>query len=577
MPAFHTGPGPIVFGSASELHTPWRQPGQVMTFVVDYAEVHNNITLSGPQTIDGIGVTADNSPVVLLTIQTDPRENGPWVVRGGSWTRPTWWSVSEHLGQGQKFHVLHGTLNHDSGFVFSSNDARPMLDDTTGLGRSHFAFDRVYYAFEDECRTIYVSTNGNDGFPGTSPSCPVEHISRAVSLVNGFTLAATVRARIVVLDSARYAVASTIPSYCDLFAPTAYLHGNIVLSAESTAHVGTVWATTSGAGVQKQDDGGTAWFKCDSLILDGPGFGIQNDATVSGGRLICEVGKAEMIDPGTVFGHSGSADARTHIRVGSVLLGADGDALVSRAGGVVEFDAQEIIESAVAVTRGIVVLGGEVHARVGRIEADTAWNVHAPGTLRMFIGEYVGAIVETGTSKVTVAGTFPGEDLIDRQTLGADSQLTGAGLGATTEGIHTPLTVANPHLATARRTIRWRGRLYVDNNNAPDTWRTRWRIGGLGGVLVLDTGAWALLANEWIEFDISLMIRTIGAGGTFDCEARAIKYGGGAGTVEYEQVTPGGAIDTTGGVTFDVTGWSSTNNANQQVTLRDARLEVWGA
>lgn len=44
-----------------------------------------NITLSGTQTISGEALSAGE--LVLLTSQTDPAENGVWVVAGGAWSR----------------------------------------------------------------------------------------------------------------------------------------------------------------------------------------------------------------------------------------------------------------------------------------------------------------------------------------------------------------------------------------------------------------------------------------------------------------------------------------------------------
>lgn len=52
------------------------------------AEITSNITLSGVQTIDGITTTTGER--VLLTVQTNPIENGLWITSSsGSWYRPT--------------------------------------------------------------------------------------------------------------------------------------------------------------------------------------------------------------------------------------------------------------------------------------------------------------------------------------------------------------------------------------------------------------------------------------------------------------------------------------------------------
>jgi len=51
------------------------------------AATHVNVTISGPQTVDGTACTAGD--LVVLMGQTTGPENGPWVVQAGAWTRPT--------------------------------------------------------------------------------------------------------------------------------------------------------------------------------------------------------------------------------------------------------------------------------------------------------------------------------------------------------------------------------------------------------------------------------------------------------------------------------------------------------
>lgn len=55
-----------------------------------------NVTLSGAQTIGGVSLSAGQ--LVLLTAQSSASQNGPWVVASGSWTRPTWFTGTQHPG-----------------------------------------------------------------------------------------------------------------------------------------------------------------------------------------------------------------------------------------------------------------------------------------------------------------------------------------------------------------------------------------------------------------------------------------------------------------------------------------------
>ena len=62
----------------------WKDPARAKSIASD-----GNITLSGVsgQSLDGISLVADDR--VLLTEQTDASENGIWVVKSGSWERPS--------------------------------------------------------------------------------------------------------------------------------------------------------------------------------------------------------------------------------------------------------------------------------------------------------------------------------------------------------------------------------------------------------------------------------------------------------------------------------------------------------
>lgn len=73
-----------------------------------------NITLSAPQTIDGISVIAGNR--VLVKNQTTASANGIYVVAAGAWTRSTDADTWEELISAFVF-VERGTVNADVGYV----------------------------------------------------------------------------------------------------------------------------------------------------------------------------------------------------------------------------------------------------------------------------------------------------------------------------------------------------------------------------------------------------------------------------------------------------------------------------
>lgn len=88
-----------------------------------------NLTLSGEQTIDG---QLSATSMVLLSGQTAPAENGPWVTAAGAWARPTWYPAA---GTTQAFQFITvfirlGTLYQGS--TWRMTTAGAITIDTTG-------------------------------------------------------------------------------------------------------------------------------------------------------------------------------------------------------------------------------------------------------------------------------------------------------------------------------------------------------------------------------------------------------------------------------------------------------------
>jgi len=77
-----------------------------------------NITLSAPQTIDGVSVLTGDR--VLVKDQTSPAENGIYVAAAGTWSRSTDADTWVELTSAFTF-VEAGTVNADNGFVCTVN------------------------------------------------------------------------------------------------------------------------------------------------------------------------------------------------------------------------------------------------------------------------------------------------------------------------------------------------------------------------------------------------------------------------------------------------------------------------
>lgn len=88
-----------------------------------------DITLSGTQTIDGVAVTAGDR--VLVKNQTDPEDNGIYVVGASSWARSSDANTDAEVTAGMFVFVEDGSVNADSGWILATNN--PIILGTTEL------------------------------------------------------------------------------------------------------------------------------------------------------------------------------------------------------------------------------------------------------------------------------------------------------------------------------------------------------------------------------------------------------------------------------------------------------------
>ena len=109
-----------IAGLVAELATKLNAAG-----IVAKAAATTNQDLNGLDVIDGYQTVAGDQ--VLLTGQTAPADNGPWIVAAGAWTRPADFAAgSVHLGRA--IVVSGGTL---AGSVWTLNTTAPVTVDTT--------------------------------------------------------------------------------------------------------------------------------------------------------------------------------------------------------------------------------------------------------------------------------------------------------------------------------------------------------------------------------------------------------------------------------------------------------------
>lgn len=96
-------------------------------------ETVSNITLSGTQTIDGVALSVDER--VALNAQTAPAQNGIWIVKSGSWVRPSDF-VTGTVTSGAYFFVESGTAHANSGWILTTTGT--ITIGTTALSFTQF-------------------------------------------------------------------------------------------------------------------------------------------------------------------------------------------------------------------------------------------------------------------------------------------------------------------------------------------------------------------------------------------------------------------------------------------------------
>lgn len=94
-----------------------------------------DITLSGTQTIDGIGVLAGER--VLVKDQALGQDNGIYIVNAGAWTRAPDADEDAEVTSGMFFFVEEGTISSDGGYVLTTDGA--IVVGTTPLAFSQFS------------------------------------------------------------------------------------------------------------------------------------------------------------------------------------------------------------------------------------------------------------------------------------------------------------------------------------------------------------------------------------------------------------------------------------------------------
>jgi len=169
------------------------------------------------------------------------------------------------------------------------------------------------------------------------------------------------------------------------------------------------------------------------------------------------------------------------------------------------------------------------------------------------------ADVATNTAAIAAVGAVSA----DRAT--GDEQFDGNTLAAA-EGTGTALTASSADLGTARRRVKWRMVWHFDTVHADNN---AWTLGLRADSVDLVMANVYPVANTMVEMSGQMTIRTTGAGGTFDSKGSWTYRG----TTRPATVIAG-AIDTTGSTNFTPVVRVRSNEATDEVTLREFEIQV---
>lgn len=92
----------------------------IQKYITVRARATANTTLSGETTVDGVALSAGD--LVLADLQTDPTEDGIYVVASGAWSRAADLAAGSDA-RGIAVTVIEGTSNGDKTFIQTADDA----------------------------------------------------------------------------------------------------------------------------------------------------------------------------------------------------------------------------------------------------------------------------------------------------------------------------------------------------------------------------------------------------------------------------------------------------------------------
>jgi hypothetical protein len=283
------------------------------------------ITLSGYQTVDGVLPTSSEHVDlrrILVKHQSDPADNGIYIMDTGAWERTKDFDGANDIRQGTRVFVWGGSTQSGTYLVTSSMDPS-----TFDFGTDDITFAEVG-TFDQETASLGISSGGKISF--NSDDVTITHSSSALAFAGagaGFSFAEGVTASSALAVSGAFTASSA-----------ATLSGTVTASSASTVTInGTLTTTAATVNGALTSTAITA----SGLITGSAGVSLNSSFTSSGninavtGTTITVggvTGRGILLFGSTTFGiYAGSSAPAIAAGQGSLYLRTDGASSLTRA------------------------------------------------------------------------------------------------------------------------------------------------------------------------------------------------------------------------------------------------------
>lgn len=327
------------------------------------------------------------------------------------------------------------TFTTDVALSYGEGVIRTLLDG--GFLTASFVVDPAFsdgVAGWEGIQNYFVGKHGSDSNNGKSFRTAFLTFNKAITAATSDSPSSSNRISILCTDGGSYTEDLSIPSWIEINASGAHLNGTVII--QDNAGVSFGYQTVSDdIAILKFIGTGYSWATIRNQHLSGTAVGLLN---TSDGTLFFRSDRID-VDDGYGVGGSSSEKGDTQIDIGSVVIRGTGVGISRYGAGITSGQVNKIVDLSGGTALNTQ-NGGGLDLQVGVIDCNTAYEVDAGTTLRLFVTNLTGTEIDNGTTFITEAGlVFPGKSGI---VLNADFSLVG-GLYSANVVFTTPSSTSN--------------------------------------------------------------------------------------------------------------------------------------